>query len=81
MGPGRSWGSSSPPSRSGCLAPSPQTSHFRCGFMGEPGGQWKCSENSLELRYGAMTRAGGAVGVGDETFVRALGVRTEHQHL
>ena len=24
--------------------------------MGEPGGQWKCSENSLELEMEPMTR-------------------------
>lgn len=63
----------------GCFAPH-QTSHLCCGFMGEPGGQRKCSENSFELETEPMTRKREGLwgSVMRPSWVLS-GVRTEHQ--
>lgn len=48
--------------------------------MGEPGGQWKCSENSLELETEPMTRKReGLCGSVMRPSCVLSGVRTEHQ--
>lgn len=48
--------------------------------MGEPGGQWKCSENSLELEMEPMTRKReGLWGSVMRPSCELSGVRTEHQ--
>lgn len=50
--------------------------------MGEPGGQWKCSENSLELEMEPMTRKReGLWGSVMRPSWELSGVRTEHQTL
>lgn len=48
--------------------------------MGEPGGHWKCSENSLELEREPMTRKReGLWGSVMRPSWELSGVRTEHQ--
>lgn len=48
--------------------------------MGEPGGQWKCSENSLEFEMEPMTRKReGLWGSVMRPSCELSGVRTEHQ--
>lgn len=50
--------------------------------MGEPSGQWKCSENSLELEMEPMTRKReGLWGSVMRPSWELSGVRTEHQTL
>lgn len=57
-----------------------QTSHLWRGFMGEPSGQRKCSENSLELESDPMTRKReGLCGSVMRPSWELSGVRTEHQ--
>lgn len=57
-----------------------QTSHLWWGFMGEPSGQWKCSENSFELDTEPMTRKReGLWGSVMRPSWMLSGVRTEHQ--
>lgn len=56
-----------------------QTSHFLKGFMGEPGGQLKCSANSWELETVPMTRKReGLWGSVMSPSCELSGVRTEH---
>lgn len=56
-----------------------QTSHFLRGFMGEPGGQLKCSANSWELETVPMTRKReGLWGSVMSPSCELSGVRTEH---
>lgn len=56
-----------------------QTSHFLRGFMGEPGGQLKCSANSRELETVPMTRKReGLCGSVMSPSCELSGVRTEH---